>query len=119
MPAKSKVPVTGARTVVCPGLPRFFAASVLSFPAALVKICVCSGGAIGGDVAKPAGPDDAVAQWSSVERRRRFHFHDVTGIEFQLLGDFQVTVAPGQRHLGWGLQNGAGFRRFAAGRYFK
>ena len=42
MPAKSNVPATGARVEVCPGLPRFFAASVLSFPAALVNTCVCA-----------------------------------------------------------------------------
>src|ERR1700688_3926675 len=45
----------GKRTEVCPGLPRFFTASVLSFPAALVNTFVCAAARY--EVMSPNPPD--------------------------------------------------------------
>ncbi len=97
----------GSGMVVWPDFPRFFAASVFSFPAALVNTFVCSAARYA--VASPNPPVHARLLRSGVPSNRHgsFCFHDIAFIKLEMLGHFEVTIAPSHRDICRGMERGS------------
>ena len=101
------------------GLAEIFYRQRVEFSGGAGKYIRLRGRPIRGGVAETAGPGEARSQRHSIQRHRGLHIDDVGGVEFQLLRDFQVAVAPGQRNFRGSVQNGAGVRDFARRGDFK
>ena len=93
--------------------PQILRRQRIQFPGSAVEYLRLQGRSIGCGIAKSAGPGQALTQRVSVQSRRGLHIHDIAGIEFQVLGDFEVAVAPREADFRGGVQHGAGIQHFA------